>query len=424
MWLRRWLGLGVAWVVGVLAAGAILFVPDKYEASARIYADTQSMLKPLMAGLAVQPNEDQQIGVLSRTLISRPNMEKLVRMAGLDAGLKSRDELERTIDHLMKTVEIKTGGRDNLYTLAYQDREQERARRVVQALISIFVDASLGDKRKDTDSARQFIEEQIKVYEKKLAEAENRLKDFKLRNLKYEAGGGKDSFAQMSEVGSTLWQAKLQLMEAENSRNALRRQIQGEDPVMLADTPDAASRVPLPEIDGRLDAMKRSLDGLRQKYTDLHPDVIGVKRVIQELEEQKRRDVAARRRAGGTRSETLVNANPVYQQLKVALGEAEANVASLRTRVAEYEARYGRLRGTLEMTPKIEAELAQLNRDYDINKKNYESLVARRESAAISGQMDATPGAVDFRLIDPPRVSPQPVGPKRILLLPAALVLA
>src|SRR5688572_27248848 len=84
MWHWRWLGLAVAWVVGVVAAVVIMRMPNEYEASARIFVDTQSVLKPLMSGLAVQPNVDYQVSILSRTLINRPNVEKLARMADLD----------------------------------------------------------------------------------------------------------------------------------------------------------------------------------------------------------------------------------------------------------------------------------------------------------------------------------------------------
>ena len=100
MWKHRWLGLIAAWAVAIVGAGVVLSVPDKYEASARIYVDTQSILKPLMSGLAVQPNVDQQVMMLSRTLITRPNVEKLIRMADLDMGSSSKAQQEALIDQV------------------------------------------------------------------------------------------------------------------------------------------------------------------------------------------------------------------------------------------------------------------------------------------------------------------------------------
>src|SRR5476651_2498773 len=94
MWKYRWPGLAVAWIVGIVGGIVVLVLPDRYEASARIFVDTQSMLKPLMAGLAVQPNVEQQVVMLSRTLISRPNVEKLVRMADLDLKSQSKAQQE------------------------------------------------------------------------------------------------------------------------------------------------------------------------------------------------------------------------------------------------------------------------------------------------------------------------------------------
>jgi len=67
MWQGRWVGLGVAWLAGLAGATYIYFTPDKYEATARVYVDTQSILKPLLSGLTVQPNVEQEVAILSRT---------------------------------------------------------------------------------------------------------------------------------------------------------------------------------------------------------------------------------------------------------------------------------------------------------------------------------------------------------------------
>jgi polysaccharide chain length determinant protein (PEP-CTERM system associated) len=190
----------------------------------------------------------------------------------------------------------------------------------------------------------------------------------------------------------------------------------------LPETQDGSSAlVSAPEIDGRIDALKRNLDSLLQKYTDRHPDVTGARKIIAQLEEQKRDEVKARQKAGGGKV-ISTNVNPVLQQLKISLAEAEANVAALRARVTEYEARYTALRNTAKQQPEVEAEFTQLNRDYDIQKKNYETLVSRRESASMSESMESSTGVADFRVIDPPRVSPTPVAPNRLLILPLVLL--
>ena len=423
-WNHRRLGMLFAWLIGAIAAGVILRIPDKYEASARIFVDTQSILKPLMSGLAIQPNIDQQVMMLSRTLISRPNMEKLIRMSDADLNVKSKADQEALIERLTKTLEIKNTNRDNLYTISYRDTDPAKAQRIVQSLLSIFVESSLGDKRQDSDSARKFIEEQIRTYEKKLEEAESRLKDFKLRNLEMQTADGKSSVDRLGDIAGMLEKSRLELREAENSRDALRRQIVGEEPVLLPEAPGADIGISLPEIDGRIDAQKRNLDALLQKYTDRHPDVIGTRRLIKDLEEQKREEIISRQKFAALNPGSSLSSNPVFQQLKVSLGEAEANVASLHTRVSEYESRYKRTKELMKSMPQIEAEYVQLNRDYAIHKTNYDQLVTRRESAELTGDLESAGGGADFRLIDPPRASSKPVAPNRLLLLPLGLLLA
>ncbi len=300
---------------------------------------------------------------------------------------------------------------------------------MVQALVSLFVESSMGDKRKGSDAARRFIEEQIDVYEKKLEEAEGRLKDFKLKHMGI-MGDGKGYFTKMAGLSEELAKARLELRAAEQSRDVLKREVSGEDPVFLPDPRFSAplsTGTPVSEIDARIESQKKSLDDMLRRYTDVHPDVVNTRRLIAQLEREKRQDIEAARRAldetkGQVKGPPMSAAtNPVFQQLKIALAEAEANVASLRGRVAELESRYRQLETAAKQLPEIEAGLAQLNRDYEVQKRNYESLVSRRESAAITTDMDA--GFANFRIIDPPTVSPKPVAPNRMLLLPMVLLI-
>src|SRR5687767_15341222 len=126
MWQGRWMGLAVAWLAGLAGALMVFLTPDRYEATARVYVDTQSVLKPLLHGLTVQPNVEQEVAILSRTLISRPNLQKLVRMTDLDLNVKTPEERERLIDALSRQVYIKSAG-NNLYTIGFADPKPAQA---------------------------------------------------------------------------------------------------------------------------------------------------------------------------------------------------------------------------------------------------------------------------------------------------------
>lgn len=410
-WNYRWYGMGFAWALAVCGWVFVMMMPNRYEASTRVYVDTQSMLRPLMNGLAVQPNLDQQISVMSRTLISRPNLEKVVRMADLDLKIKTQDEKEALLDRLAKRIEIKAAGRDNLFEIAFQDTKPESARNVVQALLTIFVEGSLGDKRKDSDSARRFLDEQIKAYEQRLTQAENAVKEFKRQHMGQMPEDGKDYYSQLQAISVALNQAKLELSEAQKARDAIKSQISGDDLVVIAPNEDVQGVNP--ELDARINSLKKNLDALRLNYTEQHPDIVAAKRIIQQLEEQRTQEAKQRKSVnyGG------VAGNSAMQQLRVALADQEAKVAALTARVAEYTSRFNSQRAAANSIPQVEADYTQLVRDYQVNKQNYENLLNRRESAHLSGEMDANASVVDFRVIDPPRVPSQPAAPNRSLLL-------
>jgi polysaccharide chain length determinant protein (PEP-CTERM system associated) len=425
MWQYRRLGVLVAWIVAAAVAAAVMMLPNRFEASARVFVDTQTILRPLMAGLAVQPNIEQQINMLSRTLVSRPNVEKLIRMADLDLAIKTDAERATLIDGTINSVSIRSTGRDNLYTLTYRGSSPDSSLRVVQSLLTIFVESSLGDTKSDSEGARRFIEEQIKNYEAKLTEAESRLKNFRLRNIELQGQGGIDMAGRMSELTNTLSQARLALREAESTNTTARRQLDQARAELRKPSNSTTSTIAVPELDSRIEPVKRNLDVLLQRYTEQHPDVINARRLLKELEEQKRKEIAElQRQAQANPNQSLVTSNPALLELSRVAAAAEVQASGLRARVSEFESRMVRAQAQLKLAPQMEAEQSQLNRDYEIHSKNYEDLVKRRESITLSGQLDSSSSLADFRVIDPPRADPKPVAPNRLLLMPLALLAA
>jgi polysaccharide chain length determinant protein (PEP-CTERM system associated) len=435
IWERRWIGLSVAWVIGGIAAVGVYKFPERYEATARVHIDSQTILRPLLQGLTVQQDAAQQATMLARTLISRPNIENLLKEADGDRDSSNTVDHARLVDSLITRIKLVSAGRDNLFSVAFRDPDPGYALRIVEGLVTTFLSASQGNKRKDADAAQRFIGEQIAIYEKRLDEAENRLKDFKLKNLALLGTDGRDYFARIAEVERNVDRIRIELRAQLQSRDAMRRNLTretlsaptGEGLATQEGTPAAL----VSEFDGRLEAARRQLDELMTRFTDAHPDVRHTKELVQHLTVQRQKDLEQRRRtaegrsgAGSLAAKKGPQAPPnlVVSQIKIALADAEGKIASLQSTAAEYEAQLQHLRSLAQRIPQIDAEFTQLNRDYDIQKKNYESLVSRREQAAMSGEMGAVGGLTSFRVVDPPRVAPTPVFPSRLHLLPIALV--
>lgn len=416
MWKYRWYAIVAIWFVAIAGWLIVYTLPDSYESSARIYVDTQNVLQPLMAGIATTPNLEQQVTIMSRTLISRPNVERVMRMVDLDIKAQTTADRENIINNLMNNIKIMSTGRDNLFTISYMNEDPKIAKGVVQSLLTIFVEGSLGDKKQDTTSALHFIDEQIKDYQEKLVTAEAALKEFKQKNMGLMPGQGGDYVTQLSSAANNLNQAKLELREAEQSRAALQQQITGDEPSSIME--DTASTAYNPEIDSRIQELNKNLDALRLNFTERHPDVISTKRLIAKLEERKKEEARLNKHS----ADPGKNYSPMLQQLKVALAEAEARAAAMRARVGEYSSRYNHLKSMSNAVPEVEAGLSQLNRDYEVNKSNYEKLVERREAAKMSGDMDTSSELMSFRIIDPPTTPQLPTGPNLARLFSLVLL--
>src|SRR6266851_8765235 len=92
LWRKRWYIALIGWAICIPGWIAVMQLPDRYESQARIYIDTDSLLSPLLRGISVESNVGQQVDFMQRTLLSRPNIERLMRLADLDLLVTNQTE--------------------------------------------------------------------------------------------------------------------------------------------------------------------------------------------------------------------------------------------------------------------------------------------------------------------------------------------
>lgn len=419
-WRFRWYIHLIAWPLCIGGWVVVHTLPDQYEASTRVYVDSESVLRPLLRGLAVQSNIDQEVQLITRTLLSRPNLEKVARMTDMDLTATTPEAMEELLDQLHKKIKLSGQKRENLYTINYMNEDPALAKNVVQSLLTLFVETSLGDSRKDASTAQRFLDEQIQEYESRLLAAEEELKEFKIKNVGLMPESGRDYYQRLESAMTQLSEAELELNEATKRRDELQRQLSKEKSISGAGTIAGAQSVNT-ALDERIQGLQTRLDDLLLKYTNNHPDVVSITRTIADLEKKKQEELEQIKQSAAA-DLTGTNANPVYQQIKISLGETEATVASLGVRVSQFRAKITNLKNAVDTIPKVEAALKNMNRDYEINKKNYDALLTRRESAKMSQDAGQTSDNVKFRVIDPPHVPSKPAAPNRPLLASVVLV--
>lgn len=423
MWIYRWWALVISSVMCVAGWGYVAYLPSTYEVNAKIFIDTRSMLTPLLQGLTVNNNMiTNTASLMQRTLLTRPNLEEVARRADLDLTTESSRDFARLVTDLGREIKVSGTPKDNIYGLRYENQDPKAAKRVIDELLNTFLETALGETRKDNVVTQNFLDEQIAEYERRLIEAEERVKEFKQRNAGMMPGNEIDYFGRLSVARSELAEAELQLREAVNRRDAISRQIVGEEPVFGFGEESYAVQSPeLQQIEARLANLNQQLDSSLLQYTEKHPDIVALRSTIEALELKKEEELARLREMAPSGPSPL-NANPVYQQMKVSLSAADAQVAALKTRVAEYEKRVEKLQRLADTVPEVEAELARLNRDYGLHKKNYQELLERREAARMSQAVERTGDDIKLRVIEPPRIPILPTGPNRVQLLSLVFV--
>lgn len=421
IWRRKWIAAAVCWAVCAIGWTAVSIIPNQYASEARVYVNVDSLLRPLLRGLAVDTNPLQQLDYMQRTLLSRPNLEQVVHLADLDSTVHSPAEKEQLLAGLAHDITIRLQGQ-NLFTISYTHHRSTVARDVVQAVLTVFSETTAGNNRLEMTNARRFLDDQIANYETQLRAAEARRAQFREKYAEI-LPNAENSAGSLESARKASQQLHNELADAIARRDALKKQIADVPQTIAVDqaaTVVIANGEAVGSSAARLEDLRRKLVELQTRYTDQHPDVISLKREIASLEAGLAASKGDKGPAPGLHRGTV--SNIVYEQLKLRLVDAESAVASLDRRVKDADAEYKRLDKAVKAAPGIELQSQNLDRDYDVLKKNYEELISRRESTNLTAAADTRADRVEFRVVDAPQVALQPIAPNRPILYSGVLL--
>jgi polysaccharide chain length determinant protein (PEP-CTERM system associated) len=436
-WRFRWWALLVATVVAVLGWLAVFAMPDRYEAGARVFVDTRTALAPVIAGLTVEQDVDAQLNLVRQSLLAGSQLRKIA----IDSGVLSPTVTEpakqaKVLDALASRVILTVKSANErqtdaeagaIYGISYQDSNRERSVKVTEVLLNTLVEKTLGGKREGSETAQKFLETQIQDYERRLRIAEDRLAEFKKRNvglMPTEQGG---YFGQLQAEIDAAKKAETDLKIAVSKRAELNRQLRGESVIGASGSTSVMGGSGITSGSDTVTRIKETqakLDELLLRFTDKHPDVIAARQTLEELQKRRVAEIESLRRGDANAvASSGAATNPVVQSIQLQLNQAELEIASLNGQLSQHRSKAAELRQRLDTAPQVEAEFAALNRDYDVNKTQYTALLANYEKARLGEQADKA-GSVRFEIVEPPNASFAPVFPRRTLFIAAILVIA
>lgn len=396
-------------LINVAIVAVALNWPPTYESSTTILVEQKNIIQPLMQGAAVATDVRDQARIAREIVFSRKVMTEALTSSGLLHDGQAELEQERIIDRARGRTKITNVG-PNLIRIQYRDRDPERAFRTTKMFAELFMHESLGSQAQESQAAFEFIDRQVKEYHEKLTQAEEALKQFRSENIDARPGTAAEVSRRIDELEATIERTALELKEARIRESSLEKQLSGEAEVTVALTRESQYTARIAELQGQL-------ENLRLTYHDTYPDIVRIKHQIEDLREALARSRREREEAQKAAQATnrpfvdeSVRVNPIYQQLKQQLFDTRTTIQTLQARLGEAKER---LNVELERATRIhsgEATLAELTRDYEVNRDIYQDLLRRRENARVSRNLDRDKQELALQVHEPAFVPVQPSG--------------
>lgn len=386
-------------VVALLAG--LFLLPRKYIVTTSVLAQESDIIQPLLENRAVSTRAVDRAGLARQVVFGRKVMSRLLAIGGWLDDKPSAVQQDRLMEQVRDRTRI-VNARENLVQITYFDSEPERAYKVAAAMADLLIEESLASKERESREAYEFIDSQVNDYHRKLTEAESNLQAYRSDNADAQPGSIADVNARITALRTQVEQNRMTTMELHSREQTLAAQLSGESAVTAVQTRETLYRTQLIEL-------QNQLDDLLLRYTEKHPDVIRVRHQMADLQAA----MEAEQRRGsqpGAQDDAAVRANPMYQQLRQQLAQVRSDIAAAQSRMGASQSLLDEELGRSRRIAASESTLAELTRDYEVNRDIYQDLLRRRENARVSMELDRERRGLTMRIQDPAQMPVRPSG--------------
>lgn len=409
-------------VIALLALTVGVLWPKNYISSTTILAQKSDIIQPLLEGRAVPTGVADRVAIAKQVIFSKKTLDEILKTGGWMDKHPDPLALDRLTEQIKDHTRI-SSPRESLVQITYRDSDPERAFKVTQRFAQLFIQESLATKERESRDAYEFIDSQVEDYHRKLLDAEENLKKYRNENADAHPGSEADTNSRISTLRSGIEQARLSLMEMRSNESALASQLSGESEITAVQTRSGIYRAQLAELQSQLDKLLLT-------YTEQYPDVVRIRHQMDDLRKLLAQE-EAKKTTGGTDKAKSPSAldqtaqfNPLYQELRSKLADVRRQIAATESRMSATE---GLLNSELDRSRRIaasESALAELTRDYEVNRDIYQDLLKRRENARVSMNLDEEGRGLTFRIQDPATKPLRPTGLSLVHFAAAGIVLA
>jgi polysaccharide chain length determinant protein (PEP-CTERM system associated) len=410
---RKWLIICPVVIFGIAAFVITRSLPNLYRSETLILVVPQRVPESYIRSTVTNRIEDRLRSIREQVL-SRSMLERIILEFDLYPEQRKQLPMEEVVARMRNDIDVDPPVKDDTFSISYVSGEPVIAQKVVSRVASLFIEGNVHDRQVLADGTNEFLESQLEEAGRRLSEHEKKLEAYRLR---FAGELPTQLQSNLQVIQST--QMQLQSLSESLNRDRDRRLVLEKaladmraDPVTAAANADPAER----KLDP-LEAARNELAALQRRLRPTHPDVIAAKKRVAQLE--------AAREAMPKPPDAPVAAPQAHADSIVVrrMRETQTQIDELDRQIAVKDADSVRLRGTItdyqrrvEAVPTRESEMSALMRDYDVLKKGYESLLAKKEDSNIAANLEKQQVGEQFKVLDPARVPERPFSPKRLQL--------